>query len=56
VIRFSSPELGEDYTPSTEQIARSQALGRAVRSAWGSGEALRGLLPSVRSIRQLGML
>jgi pimeloyl-ACP methyl ester carboxylesterase len=50
------PELGEDYTPSTEQIARLQELGRAVRSAWGTGEALRGLLPSVRSIRQLAML
>ena len=50
------PELGEDYTPSTEQIARLQELGRAVRSAWGSGAALKGLLPSVRSIRQLAML
>src|SRR6478752_8207277 len=50
------PELGEDYTPSTEQIARDQELGRAIRSAWGSGAALKGLLPSVRSLRQLGML
>ena len=50
------PELGEDYTPSTEQIARIQELGRAIRSAWGSGAALKGLLPSVRSIRQLAML
>jgi pimeloyl-ACP methyl ester carboxylesterase/class 3 adenylate cyclase len=50
------PELGEDYTPSAEQIARLQEFGRAVRSAWGSGAALKGLLPSVRSIRQLGML
>jgi len=50
------PELGEDYTPSTEQIARNQELGRAIRSAWGSGAALNGLLPSVRSLRQLGML
>ena len=50
------PEVGEDYTPSTEQLARMQEFGRAVRSAWGSGEALRGLLPSVRSLRQLGML
>jgi len=50
------PELGEDYTPSTEQIARNQELGRAIRSAWGSGAALKGLLPSVRSLRQLGML
>jgi len=50
------PELGEDYTPSTEQIARNQELGRAIRSAWGSGAALKGLLPSVPSLRQLGML
>ena len=32
-------ELGEDYTPSTEQLARVQEYGRAVRSAWGSGAA-----------------
>ena len=50
------PELGEAYTPATEQIARLQELCRAARSAWGSGAALKGLLPSVRSIRQLGML
>ena len=29
-------ELGEDYTPSTEQIARVQGIGRAVRSGWGA--------------------
>src|SRR5262249_23275743 len=50
------PDLGENYTPSTEQIARWQEFGRAVRSGWGTGEALRGLLPSVRSTRQLAML
>jgi pimeloyl-ACP methyl ester carboxylesterase len=50
------PELGENYTPSTEQIARFQGFGRTTRSAWGSGAALKALLPSVRSIRQLGML
>ncbi len=50
------PEVGEDYTPSTEQIARWQGFGRAIRSAWGSGAALKSLLPSVRSMRQLGML
>ena len=50
------PELGEDYTPSTEQLARWQGFARAARSAWGSGAALKGLLPSVRSTRQLGML
>ena len=53
--RASLPELGEDYTPSTEQIARCQEFGRAVRSAWGSGAALKFLVPSVRSIRQLAM-
>ncbi len=47
-------ELGEDYTPSVQQLARWQAWCRAVRSAWGSGEALKALLPSVRSIRLLG--
>ncbi len=50
------PEFGEDSVPSTEQITHLQEIGRAVRSAWGSGAAMRGFLPSVRSIRQLGML
>jgi pimeloyl-ACP methyl ester carboxylesterase len=50
------PELGEDYTPSTEQIARAQEFGRAIRFAWGSGAALQCVVPSIRSIRQLGML
>ena len=49
------PEVGEDYTPSTEQLARWQDLGRAARSTWGSGAALKNLLPSIRSIRQLAM-
>jgi pimeloyl-ACP methyl ester carboxylesterase len=50
------PELGEDYTPSTEQFARLQDFGRAIRSAWGSGAALKAVLPSFGSIRQLAML
>jgi class 3 adenylate cyclase len=50
------PELGEDYTPSTEQFARLQDFGRAVRSAWGSGAAASIVAPSFGSIRQLGML
>lgn len=49
------PELGEQYTPSTEQLARWQEFGRAARSAWGSGAALKALVPSIRSIRQLAM-
>ncbi len=47
---------GVAYTPSLEQLVRSQDFLRSVKSAWGSGEALRTLLPSIRSIRQLGML
>ena len=35
------PELGEDYTPSTSSSPASQEFGRAVRSAWGSGAALK---------------
>jgi len=49
-------ELGEDYTPSTEQLAHAQELGRAVRSTWGSGAAFRIAMPSYGSIRQLAML
>jgi pimeloyl-ACP methyl ester carboxylesterase len=49
------PELGERYTPSTEQFTRLQEFGRAVLSGWGSGAALSIALPSVRSMRQLAM-
>jgi pimeloyl-ACP methyl ester carboxylesterase/class 3 adenylate cyclase len=48
-------ELGEDYTPSIEQLARFQEAGRAVRSRWGSGAAASISAPSVRLIRQLAM-
>jgi pimeloyl-ACP methyl ester carboxylesterase len=50
-------ELDEKYVASTEQTARAQEVGRAVRSAWGSGAALSIAVPSARaSIRQFGML
>jgi class 3 adenylate cyclase len=50
-------ELGEDYAPSVKQLARWQAWCRAAVSAWGSGEAAKALLPSVRtSTRQLAMV
>jgi pimeloyl-ACP methyl ester carboxylesterase len=49
------PELGEDYTPSTEQFARFQEFGRAAHSAWGSGATLKFVVPSFRSVRQLAM-
>jgi class 3 adenylate cyclase len=49
-------ELGEDYTPSTEQFARGQEMGRVARSDWGSGAVAKAFFPSVGSIRQLAML
>jgi pimeloyl-ACP methyl ester carboxylesterase len=48
-------ELGEDYTPSTEQLARVLKQCRAIRSGWGSGAASSIGMPSVRSIRQAAM-
>lgn len=50
------PELGEVYTPSVQQLARVLAFWRGVLSAWGSGEAAKVLLPSVRAIRLLAMV
>ena len=47
------PELGDDYTPSTKQIARLQEMVRGARSAWGSGATAKWWFPSVRSMRQL---
>lgn len=49
-------EIGEEYTPSNDQITGMQHFGRAIRSAWGTGEAIGYLIPSVRSTRQLAML
>ena len=49
-------ELGDRYTPSTEQIARGQEFGRFVLSEWGSGAALKCFIPLIRSTRPLGML
>ena len=49
-------EQGNDYAPSVKQLARVQAFWRAVVSGWGSGEAAKALLPSVRSIRLLAMM
>jgi pimeloyl-ACP methyl ester carboxylesterase len=50
------PEVDEKYWASTQQIARWQEFGRATRSTWGTGAALKCLLPSVRSTRGLGTL
>ena len=48
--------LGDAYAPSAEQVARILPMGPLVRSDWGTGEALHILLPSVKSLAQLGML
>lgn len=49
-------EMDEKYTPSTQQLERWQDFGDAVRTDWGDGRAVKCLVPSVRSIRQLGMM
>ena len=49
-------EVDEKYVPSLEQIARIQAFGRAVKSKWGTGEAIKCLVSSVQSTRLLGTL
>jgi pimeloyl-ACP methyl ester carboxylesterase/class 3 adenylate cyclase len=50
------PELGEDYLPSVEQIARIMEIGRTVRSGWGSGATFSIAFPSVSGrSRQLAM-
>jgi pimeloyl-ACP methyl ester carboxylesterase len=51
----SLAEMDEKYVPSLEQIAGFQAFGRAVKAEWGSGKAAQCLLPSIKSMRQLGI-
>jgi pimeloyl-ACP methyl ester carboxylesterase len=49
-------EVGEDYAPSVEQIARLLEIARAVRSRWGSGETFSITAPSASArFRQLAM-
>lgn len=48
--------LGEKYAPNLEQIVRFQALGRAIRDSWGTGEAMALFTPSIQSRKQLGMI
>ncbi|MED5814423.1 adenylate/guanylate cyclase domain-containing protein [Mycolicibacterium sp. 050232] len=49
-------EVGENYSPSTEQIVRIQELARAARFGWGTGAAAKCMFPSLRSTRQAAML
>jgi pimeloyl-ACP methyl ester carboxylesterase len=48
--------VGEQYAPDVAQIARIQAVGRAVRDSWGTGAAMALFTPSIRSRQQLGMI
>ncbi len=56
VARRLSGITAAKYVLSTEQVQRIQPLSAAIRSNWGTGEALHVLLPSVKSLSQLGML
>jgi pimeloyl-ACP methyl ester carboxylesterase len=48
--------VDEKYWPSVEQIGRMQEMVRGARSAWGSGATAKWWFPSIRSMRQLGMV
>jgi class 3 adenylate cyclase len=48
--------MGDEYMLSAGQINRLQPITDGIRSNWGSGQALQVLLPSVKSLSQLGML
>jgi pimeloyl-ACP methyl ester carboxylesterase len=48
--------LDEEYLPTDSQLLRLRAFGKAIREQWGTGEAIRILLPSIRSRQQRGML
>ena len=55
-VRYLGEMLGDAYTPSEQQVARLQHVGRAVRDSWGTGEAMSLFMPSVTSRQQLGMI
>lgn len=48
-------EVGERYAPSVQQFAKFQQFGHASVAEWGTGAALKHLLPAFGSMRQLGM-
>jgi pimeloyl-ACP methyl ester carboxylesterase len=49
-------ELGEQYTPSVDQIARLLEISRAVRTAWGTGATFEICFPSMPArIRQMAI-
>jgi class 3 adenylate cyclase len=49
-------DMGEKYALDLAQVVRYQALGRGIRDAWGSGEAMAQFTPSIKSRQALGMI
>ncbi|AKS33492.1 adenylate/guanylate cyclase domain-containing protein [Mycolicibacterium goodii] len=47
--------MGEKYSPTIDQIVFFQEQAKAILWRWGSGEAIRTAMPSMGSLRQLGM-
>lgn len=56
ILQYMQDYLGAEYTPDHAQVARIQAMGRAIRDSWGTGEAMAHFTPSIRSSQQLGMI
>ena len=56
VVERTGSILGDAYAPTPEQVAQGQLLVRLALSRWGTGEASHVLLPSVKSVAQLGMV
>jgi pimeloyl-ACP methyl ester carboxylesterase/class 3 adenylate cyclase len=56
VTNLINERIGAKYAVSTRQTERALEFANAVRSKWGTGEALHALIPSVASMRQLGVV
>jgi len=56
ILAYMQDYLGAKYTPDLAQVTRIQAMGRAIRDSWGTGEAMAHFTPSIRSRQQLGMI
>ena len=53
--RYYSDDVDDSYTPTVSQIAGLQAMTHAGFTRWGTGEMIKSMFPSARSVRQLGM-
>jgi pimeloyl-ACP methyl ester carboxylesterase len=56
VLARVNAAVGERYAVTLDQAERLAAFGRAVRTAWGSGEALGMLVPSLKPPPLRGMM